>query len=566
MAQPNGQMTAQQLIDTVMQLQQGAQVSQQREAQLRQQLEAVMKAGQEAQQREQQVRAQVETLTQQLQHQQQQMQQGPVNLENLIGAAFTNLAQSQQQFMDTMRSEGTRNKVTLFDTKGLARPDKYEGKEELFLHWRTKLESFVTSVHPELEQVLVWAEEEENEIDAALVMATWGPVNPTQKTVEGVESMCSQLHAILQSLCENEAFSIVRSAGRGNGAEAWRKLVKRYDPSTGNRRRSMLKHVLSPQRVQKIEELSHSIEKWEEALRLYEGRKRADGTRHVLDDEIKSSVLESMCPSDLERHLQLNRSRYSSYDDVKQEITLYLESRLGSRMKLDPNAMDIGGFSKDGKGKGKKGKGVGKKGGPKGNPGKGGSQPSGKGKGPGKGSNPKETRACHNCGKTGHLQKDCWRAGGGAANKGQQPRGNNNNSNKNAKKEAGKKGGKGVGNLEQQQEPEAEAVETGFLSIAGLDEVKTEEPGSSTDFVTVTVDENDVEFEDFDRGDFTMVKTEAMPCGDPCGCCMTNRCNMTDEVTHYEHRCNVCDEAGQKALEEASKVGASKTAIRNDTK
>ena len=70
----------------------------------------------------------------------------------------------------------------------------------------------------------------------------------------------------------------------------------------------MLKHVLSPQRVQKIEELSHSIEKWEEALRLYEGRKRADGTRHVLDDEIKSSVLESMCPSDLERHLQLNRS------------------------------------------------------------------------------------------------------------------------------------------------------------------------------------------------------------------------------------------------------------------
>ena len=235
-------------------------------------------------------------------------------------------------------------------------------------------------------------------------------------------------------------------------------------------------------------------------------------------------------------------------------------------MKLDPNAMDIGGFSKDGKGKGKKGKGVGKKGGPKANPGKGGTQPSGKGKGPGKGSNPKETRACHNCGKTGHLQKDCWRAGGGAANKGQQPRGNNNNSNKNAKKEAGKKGGKGVGNLEQQQEPEAEAVETGFLSIAGLDEVKTEEPGSSTDFVTVTVDENDVEFEDFDRGDFTMVKTEAMPCGDPCGCCMTNRCNMTDEVTHYEHRCNVCDEARQKALEEASKVGASKTAIRNDTK
>ena len=563
MAAPNGQMTAQQLIDVVVQLQQGAQDSQQREAALRQQLENVMKAGQEAQQREQQVRTQVETLTQQLQQQQQQMQQ-PTNLENLIGAAFNNLAQSQQQLMDTMRTEGSKSKVTLFDTKGLARPDKFEGKEESFLHWRTKLESFVTSVYPEFEQVLTWAEEEENEIDAAMVLAAWGPINPTVKTIEGIESMCSQLHAILQSLCEQEPFSIVRSAGRGNGAEAWRKLVRRYDPSTGNRRRSMLRHVLNPQRVQKIEDLSHSIEKWEEALRLYEGRKRADGTRHVLDDEIKSSVLESMCPSDLEKHLQLNRARYSSYDDVKQEIILYLESRLGSRMKLDPNAMDIGGFGKEGgKGKGKKGKG-GKKGSSKGKSGKGGSQPSGKGKGPGNGSTAKETRACHNCGKTGHLQKDCWKAGGGAANKNQQSKGNNN-SNKNAKKDSGKKGGKGVSNLEQQQEPEAEAAETGFLSIAGLDEVRSEEPGSSKDVVTVAVESN-AEFEDFEKGDFTMVKTEALPCGDPCGCCMTNQCNLTDEVTHYEHRCNACDEARQKALEEASKEGASKTAIRNDTK
>ena len=200
MAQQNGQMTAQQLIDTVMQLQHGAQESQQREATLRQQLELMMKASQEAQQREQVVRAQVETLTQQLQQQQQQMQQGPTNLENMIGAAFTNLAQSQQQFMDTMRSEGSKSKVTLFDTKGLARPDKFEGKEEMFLHWRTKLESFVTSVYPEMEQVLTWAEEEENEIDAALVLATWGPTNPTMKTIDGIESMCSQLHAILQSL------------------------------------------------------------------------------------------------------------------------------------------------------------------------------------------------------------------------------------------------------------------------------------------------------------------------------------------------------------------------------
>ena len=560
---PNGQMNAQQLIDTVLQLQQGVQQGQQREAQLRQQIDALVQAGQEAQQREQQVRAQVETLTQQLHQQQQTL----VNFENMVGAAFNNLAASQRQFMDSLRNEGLRNKVTLFDTKGLARPDRFEGKEELFLHWRTKLEAFVTSVYPEMEQVLTWAEEEENEIDAALVLATWGPTNPTQVTIDGIEAMCSQLHAVLQSLCENEAFSIVRSSGRGNGAEAWRKLVKRYDPSTGSRRRAMLKHVLSAQRVQKIEDLSHAIEKWEEALRLYEGRKRADGSRHVLDNEIKSSVLESICPTELERHLQLNRSRYVTYDDVKAEITLFLESRLGSRMKISDSSgaapMDVGNLGK-GKGKGKKGKEGGKKGGSKGKTGKGGQQSS-KGKGPGNGSNAgKETRACHNCGKTGHLQKDCWRAGGGAANKNQQPK---NNNAKGPNKGSGKKNGKGVGNLEQ-QEPEAEAAETGFLSIAGLDEVKPEEPAENdSDFVTVVVEsDNEVEFGDFDQGSFTMVKSEKIQCSDPCGCCMTNQCTLADEVVHYEHRCNDCDEARQRASKEASKEDASKTAIRNDTK
>ena len=104
---------------------------------------------------------------------------------------------------------------------------------------------------------------------------------------------------------------------------------------------------------------------------------------------------------------------------------MFLETRLGHRLKLgdasgahsasggDP--MDVGSFSKGGKrGKGKKGKGDCKKGSPKGKSGKGSGQTDNKGKGSGSGS--KETRVCHNCNKIGHLKKDCWAAGGGAAN------------------------------------------------------------------------------------------------------------------------------------------------------
>ena len=142
--------------------------------------------------------------------------------------------------------------------------------------------------------------------------------------------------------------------------------------------------------------------------------------------------------------------------------------------------MDVGSFSKGGKrGKGKKGKGDCKKGSPKGKSGKGSGQTDNKGKGSGSGS--KETRVCHNCNKIGHLKKDCWAAGGGAANKNQQPK---------AKAKSGGKS-KSVGNLE--EEPQAEPLDTGFLSIAMLeewseDDVKMEEdaePSSSSTFVTV---------------------------------------------------------------------------------
>ena len=232
----------------------------------------------------------------------------------------------------------------------------------------------------------------------------------------------------------------------------------------------MLRTILSPPKCQKIDNLWASVESWEEAVRQYEHRKRSDGTRHQLDDEIKVSILEQMCPVKIERHLQLNRSRYTDYNDVRSELVLYLETRLGQRLKIgdasganlgDP--MDVGGFEK-GKGKDKKGvKGKGKNKGSYGGKGKGGKS-TGKGKGSGKGSgsgNPnnggKETRTCNNCGKPGHLRKDCWSAGGGAANKGQKSKG----------KSKGK--GKGVNNLE--EEPEAETAETGFLSIAGLEEL-----------------------------------------------------------------------------------------------
>ena len=65
----------------------------------------------------------------------------------------------------------------------------------------------------------------------------------------------------------------------------------------------MLRHILTPTKVTKV--LSSALEAWEETVRVYECRRKSDGTRHELDEEKKVSVLEALCPQEIERHLQL---------------------------------------------------------------------------------------------------------------------------------------------------------------------------------------------------------------------------------------------------------------------
>ena len=125
-----------------------------------------------------------------------------------------------------------------------------------------------------------------------------------------------------------------------------------------------------------------------ELVNPYESRRDSSGNRQTLADDIKMSILNSMCPSEIERHLQLNRSKFVDFNDMHSELSTYLETRVGIRLKIESlgsnkrgeDDMDIGAF---GKAKGKGGK-FGGKGKGKSDCGKGGKGFKGKGKSKGK--------------------------------------------------------------------------------------------------------------------------------------------------------------------------------------
>ena len=129
--------------------------------------------------------------------------------------------------------------------------------------------------------------------------------------------MDGQLFIVLTALTDGESFDVVMSAGGDHGFESWRKLHRRWGPYTAGRARSLLREIVSPPRV-KLPELMGAIERMEDLVRRYCGRRDARGNVHSLAEDIRMSYLEALKPDDLEKHVQLNRARLNSYGVLRE--------------------------------------------------------------------------------------------------------------------------------------------------------------------------------------------------------------------------------------------------------
>ena len=104
-----------------------------------------------------------------------------------------------------------------------------------------------------MEKVLLWAEDEDQTVTIDRARAIFGI--GTAEPVDRLENMTTQLYSVLQNLLEGEPFMIVRNTETGNGFESWRRVTRRYYPSTGAKKSALLRHILSPGKS-KLEELS----------------------------------------------------------------------------------------------------------------------------------------------------------------------------------------------------------------------------------------------------------------------------------------------------------------------
>ena len=177
-------------------------------------------------------------------------------------AAESGLADAVRAINNLATAHVRKDTLSLIDVKGLGRLKEFTARGEDFQQWSKNTEAFFAGVIKESEMMLEWAAEQTTEITTTAIDLEFLPTDTIEdRGVQNLEFVLQHMHTALMALTSYEANDIVANL-RKNPLEAWRRLQKRYDPTTGGRKRNFLRTIISPGRCSLLE-LHAGIERWE---------------------------------------------------------------------------------------------------------------------------------------------------------------------------------------------------------------------------------------------------------------------------------------------------------------
>ena len=212
----------------------------------------------------------------------------------------------------------------LIDTKRIGRPEVFPNEDGSFRRWARSAVNLPTAIFgSSFQQILEWVVDQDEEVTVEKVEAEHGG----ELGMGGLDDKGD--FRLLSSLTTR-----IRGLGHQHGFEAWRRLNRRWDPLTAGRKRNILRAILNPERVKTWDLVRPAIEQLDDLMRRYEARRNEQGNRETLSDDIKRTSLELLVPADIERHLILNKSRLTTYQDMRQEIEVLIETVVGAKGKI----------------------------------------------------------------------------------------------------------------------------------------------------------------------------------------------------------------------------------------
>ena len=108
--------------------------------------------------------------------------------------------------------------------------------------------------------LLVWAEKEATEIE------DYGDFIGED---DMATRLSGELFHIITMCVSGEALQLVQNCDF-NGAEAWRKLSKRYSPTTPLRAMQLMLQIVHPGKAKTLKDVAHIVDKWETRVHMLE--------------------------------------------------------------------------------------------------------------------------------------------------------------------------------------------------------------------------------------------------------------------------------------------------------
>ena len=188
--------------------------------------------------------------------------------------------QAIHQEMSTHRSQiDTRSRIRLVEPKSLM-PDRFGKKNgPSWRTWSYLVRDVVGVLHAGLKQAMKNAENRKLPIAVTNLLHDFGLMN----------EMDQELQHFLIARTERESLP---------GLEQWQRLAVLYDPLAAGRSLDDSRQILSEPKVAKIDDLSHTIQAWENLEQRHRER-----TGDQLPKDMRLGILLSMCPTDLVKEL-----------------------------------------------------------------------------------------------------------------------------------------------------------------------------------------------------------------------------------------------------------------------
>ena len=248
-----------------------------------------------------------------------------------------NMVMLANQHIDALKEivkASKNNSSGLTDVRGVGRPTTFRGEEEKYCEWKAKLFAYLRMSAPKSMEWITWASTRTSRIQDQDIKDEYEPQDSE------VKDFSVKLYAILLSCTEDDAFRISHSVGDGNGLEALRLLMRRYEPKTPGTKRAVLKTIINNSPAKKPDEVEKNLMQVEELMRRYE--QMADKS---LPEDLKVTVIIDLCPKDFREHLELT-TKDKEYKEVREEVMSYVERKreqFGSQLK----AMEVDNYEEE---------------------------------------------------------------------------------------------------------------------------------------------------------------------------------------------------------------------------